>query len=488
MNLSPDDKELAPIENLLGDEYSSPLPSEDELQEAWADPSSVLVRENLLPELVTKNGVKMLRAVQGRAGIVTGIPSGVLGSFAQTIASAAANQAVGDWRTFATGPAVQATIDVALKAMGAIPIVGWIASSALSLVTTFAGGASGGNKQPPIATYKKTQDEREASLALAVTDSLDWTPLFMPVIGDVPWKLTPTGSLSGGSGSTSWYNNYLVQPYNTDTREEIPLLPNSWGCLPGGATGSTIVKSKGDQSDYESLNLFGHRPSVARCAMAAWVAATSDDTPALFNIETTAPSIAWREYVHGALAAAESGIASKLEPRRESVRVRRAAWLSLWDQMYMRNHGFDEYGGDVTLATVSTDQMRNLFLRQLEALDTLQVAYCSKKQAAFQGNSEGARILGDKLKERRAQLLTHNARWHVSPNDVPDEGYRFELRSAGAGVRPIMLAPPSGDFGGIRVTPPGDLPPWSGEAVPSEDGAGAAVVAAAAGAAVWLLL
>ncbi len=449
VRLSYDAPALEPVESLLKTDFLSKLPSDETLRQAWADPRlSPLTEQGELGRALTRNGVRCGRIVQGFTGVVTGIPMDALGPFGEVISRVTSDQAIGSWEGIALGT-TRATMDLALEGMGAIPFVGWVAKFALGVLEGFITRRRKQKPLPPMARYKREADEDAARAAVDVIRTGDWTPLFLPLSGErgMSWRLYKK---TGG---------YNVSPW----REEIK---NPFSGLLGGFTGmgtvdvpfivdpeipkqhdddaAAALRMRRDWMEDSVINTYDLTPSVARLVQSAWVAATASTTPALFNIDTGPVVRGWKNFVEGALESAEEGIAKTKDPRGEAKTNRRNAWYALRWAVTMNGRGFGNVSPAMTLYDECLRRGRDLYKRQLQALDTLQVAYCSSKQAAFRDN-----VLRDKLKERRGQLLTHAARWKVNPRDVVDDAYRRQLQSAGAGTLPIAARTlPEGPFGG----------------------------------------
>lgn len=443
------DNPLLEVQGLLTTPFLSELPSESTLEQAIADPRlAPLVEGEKLGRDLTANGVRCNRIVQGLTGMITGIPGDVMGPYGGVLSGINAASASKDWQSIALGT-TEAAIDVALGSMGSIPVVGWVASLAMTVLTAVISRKKTTKVLPPAARYDKGADEDLTRHAIAdVISTRDWTPLFMPIAEDTSWALEKKTGL-----------------YNVYPREGASL----YGTIPGGFTGCGTLEVpfvehpdthqqnliQGLQQDAawnaeNVTNTYDLTPSMARLAQAAWVATTASRTSALFNIHIDPVVIAWRKFVDGAMEAADKGLSKTKDPRGETKANRKAAWYALRWAMSMRSRGTGGVSAGYTLYDGALFHGRKLAERQFEALDTVQVAYCSVDQAAFRNPQ-----LKEKLLARRTQLLTDPSRWRVSPRDIVDPRYRSRFEAAI--VRPIAARTADSTFGG-KITPAVPMP------------------------------
>ena len=111
--------------------------------------------------------------------------------------------------------------------------------------------------------------------------------------------------------------------------------------------------------------------------------------------------------------------------------------------------------------------------RQLDALDTVNVAYCSKDDPAFQGGTPHAKALRDLLELRRKQLLEHPALCSLDQANIPDAMYRSSVEAK------LMFAPV--DYCAPKeIAAKGfakDIGQWPPPEVPGPEGSGGSSVA-----------
>lgn len=454
----------------VGQEYDSPLPPASEMLGALANPVAGYLLDPDAPEglgrLMLDDALNLVRSVMARGGTQVGIPNVYLDAFDDVLTAAVS----GDVTQLATTAAATG-IDLAFNALGAVPVVGWLASGALRVVELMI--QVGKLKEPPrvvpLATYSLAANDWYASRALDVVGdagriNTDWTPLF-DVPGTGPWegiKAEPAGhvfQLRGAKRGDPSVGDQLGSGKALVPGTGLGLLsinavssePRSINELAIAYAAYFIESRSWDKSDK--------LPSFLRVGVSAWQAAQTR-TPSMFQIHVGNLANRWRRYVGGALdviEAFETSNAKNPDVRGERRNDGYIARTQLYDVDLFQRFGQPLYiegseegrrFGDphpanpywdqheITkrkdilpkskrLDRIAGEKLLALYNRQKKAMDTLMVAYCSEKQPAFRDKS-----LADKLRTRRQQLLEDPAVQDVDLDSVIDEDYRSELYTA----------------------------------------------------------
>jgi hypothetical protein len=500
VRLKLDSGPLGNIRTLVESRFASELPSEETLAAAWADPKvRDLFTPANAPRIVGKlqaTAVDVFAHVQARVGTSLGVPTQALDDFARSVAVDALDDGVVNWPQFALG-GVQAATDIALEAMGAVPIVGWIAKAALVAVNAIIRAVSNDEPRPLLLTYQKSRDEEQAQDAIDRIGSLHgslsgWNSLFLPS-GSGPWVYA------------EGENGYVVQPRDPG---------DGFGGVPSGVMGlrsmqvrswHSILQAVEMAHSYDGVSLdddplkskrvrdvlsrvtedtFSQLPSLQRVALAAWSAASTNRTAAVFNLHPNGLRSGWRSYVERGLDFVnlyDGGVGmSPTKALALAVRFR----LGQQPVEIRMPPGYRLVGGKL-IASASrlrldliTDAWCDfLDARQRELVRSSAVAYCSEAQLAFTQSQP----LRNELIANRKLLLTTLDADDVEPADVIDDDFRRELV--------LYRGPRSGRMPGNPPSTPNNVPPVLVAEHASEGGGGggfgAAVLAAAALGAAW---
>ncbi len=411
MRLPIDSAPLKDIRSILDVGFlNTDLPSEDELQRAWADPRVQGLLKGDAPELgqlLQSVAVEAFAQVQGLVGLNVGIPTNLINHFSRSISHAALQDGADNWVQFATST-TSAIADIAVQDMGQIPIVGWIAQLVYTVVKVIVTAATGHQPKPALLRYSKETDQHQARQALQLLEGNDWTNLFMPA-----W----TGSWKRYEGS--------------DGNVFHPRDPaNGYGCLPGGATGyvTTQCFHKGPCPE----DTWDQTPSVARVCTAAWSAISTNDTASVFNVWPEGWYFGWHDFFEQGLYWARHpppGPVGGLEEHLSKASIPLAV---------PKHSGAPLRGGDTSLcAETSKDPGMKVWNvvcrwtsfvsgRQFDMLDTVVCAYASEKQVAFQKKP----ALLNRLHDRRKHLLVSSDLARVHLDDVVDADFRDAVKAA----------------------------------------------------------
>jgi len=458
-----DTKEVPGLRDLSLDsadavDFKSDLPDAETIRLAWGNPDlERIVSESGLGESMTTNAARANRWVQGISAVNLGVPSAVLPAFEQAVWK----WGPANWRSFGEGTLTSA-MDLGLEGMGAVPIIGVAAKFAIKLVDTIVRMSRKKKPAPQAIRYLKALDQDRASDALRSYYGGDLRRVFMPPAERVTaWRVEPTAeggfsvkyegdSSAGGFGvvpgtnivagqlnsSIHWTaENYLPcnkagtvcsDPSGTLTSSQRASVRRDWDAVFEGT-----ISSSGDAT-----------PSLRRVGSALWSAVSSTQTAAVFDLDTRGITFAWEAW-----ADAANGLAS--EAMNGGVKMYLDRYVGFQALQRSTKVGFYGVAGQWDLGQFAAHRMAEIKRVQNELLDTLVVAYCSESQPAFRSSK-----LRQKLRDRRARLLTHMARWKVSSADIPDADYRAEFETATAGDRPLA-APGLGEFEGKpeRVSP-----------------------------------
>lgn len=491
MKLNPDKSPIADLSALLEvSNFESSLPAVATLEAAYADPSAAeVITDKSLGTDIMRTGVRAFRFVGARVGVDVGVPTHVLGAFADALSVRGSDQAATQWIKF-IGTVNEAIIDIAVDAIGAIPIVGWLAKAAASLVQGIALAAAKKRPSPPIIRYDEQNDEGLARKYIERLSNLDWTSLYTPPYAPKKWNDWEIIKQNGG---------WLMRP-----EERISDLR---GALPGGPLGSRAVQSRNcfdpnlraplgetrvphDVADALYLrtqreatecilDTWDTTPSVARVTLSAWQQMTAKDVATVWNVDTRNIVSAWEAYCETAIEFSRAMTATSVS---EHDVMRWLALKNLSRAVFVR--GWKTPGADEVVTRqprldhVASRYITDLRTRQFAAANTKLVAYAQLEQGAF-----ADKTLRQAMVRERAALLNSPLRWTIELDDVVDPEFRNELKRSLEGASPPQRTPPD-DRGSTRAIP--DATPFP---VPDGTAAGGGLAAAVLGlAAAFVLL
>jgi hypothetical protein len=212
------------------------------------------------------------------------------------------------------GAIVNVGLDLALDAVSAVPVVGWVVGIAVgigrALGPVFAARAVDKNARLPIEIlpWRRYSEASDQAFVRAFLDSeapgADWTNAFAPPTAATPWKLAegldPNGTPVG----------HVVAPF-ADKKQAV-AWSGGGGCLPGTFRVAGILQHR-ERPQPETAALRFYRdgtliqrhgdftqtgdffPALQQVAGTAWqqVAAGGPDT---FKIDTVALTTLWRDW------------------------------------------------------------------------------------------------------------------------------------------------------------------------------------------------
>ena len=374
---------------------------------------------------------------QGLSGIEIGIPSDIVGPFREAVGGILA----GDWEGFALGTA-RAAIDLGLEAMGSIPVIGWAARLALSVVDLIRTRSAAKAPPPPQIRYDKTRDEELATMALwlysghAGQSRSDLRAVFMPPARYVTaWRVEPRspGFVVEADGDTQPPTMGIIPGFGIAVGDLISLT--HWGDFRGTMeepirrTRSDVV-ANWDQDYAGTITTTGDLyPSLRRVGASLWSMVSCTRSAQAFELDTRGIPEAWGFWEDSAIEAAADAFGGGVKLFADRV---------VGFEALIRSTRLDFFGVDSSRSVAEGAERRIKSLRRLQRrlLDSLVVAFASENQAAFRDPK-----LAELLDVRRRQLLRHPARWRVDLRDIPDLAYRDAMRDATpAGDRPIAAA------------------------------------------------
>jgi len=479
--------------------------------------SGIGANPNLFAYSSAANGIDILKIGVGRAAQAFGmidqwIPeyrefANATLSFVADGASAAQNFNSGNPMAGLQG--VWGAMDGLIQLCGVyedLPIIGWIvgigkAGFAIGDIIWEEHKAEDPEYFPAV-TYNPTEDQTQSAALLDATSSQDWTPMFLPATRS-PWRLE-TKRIKYQSGRKGWAAGLSGPGLGT-------------GCMPGVDTIATVWQSESpkelpkilfweqargapiapDGAYWEDvpipLSLDKYRPSYQQSSVSLW-AHVLRNGPDLFRVNTRELGGWWNDYfeawrivlmtdgmakwqqhfVFRILTTATLGAPASLHAPGEYTT------LGVWPRHTYKLMGYPDPGkrGEKQPVHVLTaggymryqaDQTRN---RQLNAMDTLTVAYLDGSEPAF-GNSRGFKDQGliDRFELRRQQLLEHPALHMVELDMVPAGPWKAEAhkRLVGGTLSAAMVGPQSSatmQFSKAKAAPTG--PPLTSGMVTAE--------------------
>lgn len=502
MKLKLNSPAIAQAKSLLERTFESTLPSQDVLADYLSAGEELDVAKYM-----SANTGQIIQIVQGRMGIQTGIPSNLLNGFSKVLSAAALEQAGSGAGLQIAQQSGQLIMDTALSAASQIPMLGWAMQIAMFVASLGQKYANSNKPFPPPLRYNQDTDNNEARKAIALLGSVhsvqdvDWTPIFLPRASGL-WDAFAQGDGAGsGAGPEVW----ALRATEPD---------DGLGCIPPGLFGSRSVqiedfhgglglfsKQKNMKAWYREnvFDAFQFLPSLTRIGQAAWYAAGSNDTAAVWNLDYDRISKAWQDYftqmmsfyaflkkvgkdaldhpgfkhkieytplmqaysLYDASTHASRVSGQELKAKPNPVNNTIAGWAKLWCQLY-------------------EDRARAM-------CKTAAVAYGSFEQPWFNASIDNKKAFVEGWKD----LLQHPAIKAVDPDDILDYSFRQAAISEGAGTKSPK------DFPGwpaIGTSVPQRVAPPKGLSVsvagPSGGGVGGIVLvgAALAGAGAWAFL
>jgi hypothetical protein len=459
-----------------GVSFTSELPSEAIIRAAYGRPDfgDVLERAGI-GRALTSNAASANRWAQGIGGVALGVPSKLLPAFREAVGQ----WGPAGWQDYATGSVVS-QMDLGLRAMGSIPLIGWAAGVALELVRMLVERSQKRKPPPPNLQYVKDVDELQATRALRAFYDGDLRRVFLPPGKDVTaWRVEPAqpgfevqwdgeplglGVLPGESivaGQLVSYTHWDAENY---------LACNAAGTRCEGTDGQLSAFARAsvrrDWPDVFQDTVMGRGellPSLRRVGAALWSQVSSTQTAAAFNLDTRGIAAAWYAWSESKQKAVDRALGGGVKMYAD----RYVGFRALQKSRDLTFYGVQ--GGDI--AAAAKKRVGSVYKLQMQLLDTLAVAYASESQPAFRSVK-----LADKLRARRAQLLTHPARWRVAAADISDVAYRSEFEAATAGDRPLTARVEPEGFSGR----PSGLAPLGRPDGPNSSPAGIMLLALAA--------
>jgi hypothetical protein len=462
----------------LNEPFLSSLPSLPDLEESFLSPLTTQLLNPSNPQWgqdLSNDALRLMRDIAGRSATQIGVQSNYIPDLNQ-ITSAILSE---NYLDLAEGLVVSG-MDIAFSAMGAVPFVGPLAEAAAKFVFLIVDLAQAKEVRPPqsLTRYNKVENQE---IADAVLDQVggpadpypDWTPIFRPVaIG--PWKRQQTHDgyqfeVDLDSDLTTPLGGYGVIPNSLQGLDQLQV--SDFGIRSANWSGAggfdIIVRDITEMSPQElavwiqvaAWDAWDVRYSGIRAAAACWQACKTR-TAAMFNIDTRKIADQWRAYVSNGLeltnkyekSTAKSRKLEQAQLDRTTAFAASTLFYDLEDPMQVndlpKNRRLD------VLAGYAVNDLRT---RQLAAIKTRLVAYCSENQVAFRNKN-----FRNMLIERRKQLLTHKEVANIVLEDVIDDDYRSEvMRAQLRGPGRFTAAPSSGQT--VRSD-------WNEDSIPVPEG------------------
>lgn len=436
---------------LLQSDFVSNLPRKESIERAYADPyvSHLLdPASKQLGSLLTENGADLFQRTFAILGSANVVPEPLVGNALRVLSLAGQNQAAGAWVDFAMN-AASSSIDIAMDAIGAIPVIGWIAKVAFTIVNFAVQSALEEKPLPPSLGFSSVSDQERATHALTLLRSGDVTDLFRPV-GRGGWRRrglsetfnfspSPSGGMGGCLGGfvgsisfeiekiyehgKAWQDDEVVKGTGKFTHplefdkvcKSKPLSELMPDFLPGQLADSSC------KWDEISFDWWVRYPSLQRIVSGCWASLSSNSLPTMYSIDIDRCVSEWADW--------EESLWEYINNTSEVDSNQFAAWLALKRiAATVSNWQLAPYlkPGKPTFALLNAEYGRILRQRQFKALNTLVCAWASERQPAFRRSAS----LRKRLFDRRKMLLDHPARFDVDLDDVPDADYRSALATS----------------------------------------------------------
>lgn len=382
-----------------------------------------------------------------------------------------------------------------------MPIIGWIAAIGqfgwtVGQMIWEEHNPKEGSSLAPAVTYNAPDDQARTAQILDSMAGNDWTPIWLPT-NRGPWQIR-TQKVQYKSGAKGWATalehaaptggglglgcmpgvDTLAQVWQSEKAEKLPKIMGF-----EQATGKPL----GNPNLALPLGLERYRPSMQQASVAMWQHVLRNG-PDMFRVNSREIRFWWGDYflawrqlgatpgigewwesflfrvlttatIGAPLTRVQYGPAQGLGPYRT---------LAVWPRHVYPLLGYPKPGKRDARQPVSVltaggymqyqaDQLQS---RQLNALNTLTVAYLTGNEPAFR-NSRGwvDQDLIDRFELRRAQLLEHPALRLVEMDMVPPGDWKREAqdRLIGGTLSAAMEGPATAQFsvaGELTVGPP----------------------------------
>ncbi len=468
-------------------EYDSPFPpaemSDGVVGGAWADLARVtsgarawkaasrLSRMSVQRVAVTHGVLKSEMKALKRVGTLGQLPLG--GDFLEL--AELGGELVGELLKFS---------DALTMVASRVPVLGAYAQLIVTFVTFVARAFRQGEAEE-ITTgrkalgYNRDIDEEVTNDAVNVLGSRDWTELFTPAWrpGD-SFKLVPTSFVGDGvaDGQT------LLPQAGALRSEGVGFVPGVGGRLVQWQWPLKVFGSNRPSSPWESIvSIADLEPSVSQLTVLAWQMVLRNSAN-MFRVDHRRLTSRWVDYFGQMLDFAKDlrkkgdkhgaemvdGVATWIAREPVSSAPNKFRVRSPW-----RKYKPSNVPGSVTHSAGSL--IRHILRRQLEdsqrpALGTVTCAYVGPGFAAIKADD----ALRQYWQEMRALLLTHDARFSVDLEMVPDREYRQALWQRTKTAEPrFTTVPPKKGFGKAPdVDPDPPKPPKPKDVEPTLPGGG----------------
>ncbi len=320
-------------------------------------------------------------------------------------------------------------VGIAVDAMAAIPIIGWvvdllwdIGTLIKKLVDIVQGQSEEQRRKYPITRFHPQTDADYYNNILLgpVENTKDWTNIFSPP----------------GTRGAAWESPFRLQDLEGGGVRIISSGPimEQLGCVPGAGYlhQSLEVGARGGSRDAGSF-----LPTARDQGSWLWKHIQKGELPSMYTIDVDKCRGRWMQYL---MDLWESVWFSDIGYSRASDAWDLIAPRANWDQGALMRIAKPR-APDSRLKWQKPDykfldlvvpihELDVLEKRQLGFLNTITCAYVDESFAAI----ASSQVLKERWKLRRKQLLHNSARCEVSLEDVPDAPYRQALRDAGVGT------------------------------------------------------
>ena len=194
-----------------------------------------------------------------------------------------------------------AVLDIAMDAVGAVPIIGQIMKGIIQVVMIFARwlAKSEVKPKPKLTGYTQQSDISRARDVQDLLLSRDWTRIWLPV-GAGDWERI-RADLPSGKGAYVFRQSQGGPGLGSFPGSGAGQLAVVWQIkFPSGHQHWPWSKKRAREARENATDLYDQHPSAAQLATAAWALLMSTETSAILNVDASVLYPSWRDTVRSA--------------------------------------------------------------------------------------------------------------------------------------------------------------------------------------------
>ena len=360
----------------------------------------------------------------------------------------------------------QEFIDGVVKAVGSIPIYGWILESIYDVINGIvlvvkifkAQRAPDPEAEYNAAMFNPTTDRDMANLDILdlMRTGPDWTSIFKP----------------RGIGRNKTYGErFWSAKLKGDMGRRIITTGSKQGWV-GYIPGTSTIDQGWEITKYGTRNLGSLLPTSRDMAMLCWSQVDGGSnkgrsgSPSMFTVDADGAMRAWSQFLFDFriwLREGETGMNKSARKKFVDGPGKDLYGWSNWDTKFDDKKGYDNFGIN---NSNPVKELRRLRKRQYAFLNRIDVAYVGPGYGVLKGvHSDDIRNRWD---ENRRRLLKHVARCNVDITNIPDSNYKLEMENAQKNCIPQHIGTLT-SRPGDKLVPGAEDPPPPGKPIITTD-------------------